>query len=196
MGMELLRSLHSVSFEDWLPYDVNAGPAQSPVSVQPNGPRGRRRNNTAQANRMAITSRMPDLEETDVNKLEADQQATAARRGNIGHIEPAFLNDEDYPPGWLVFDPVLGVVSKSEADSFKREHEQKRNTDLKQSQSSQPQKPAITPRRKGPHGTTQNKASPSHFQTNQNNKPTPSRAMRPANVMSNTTMHAPIAANG
>lgn len=32
-------------------------------------------------------------------------------------LEPAFLNPEDYPPGWLVFHPELGVVSKEEADA-------------------------------------------------------------------------------
>mmetsp|Transcript_43112 Transcript_43112/g.104333 ORF Transcript_43112/g.104333 Transcript_43112/m.104333 type:complete len:294 (+) Transcript_43112:143-1024(+) len=33
-------------------------------------------------------------------------------------LEPAFLNPEDYPPGWLVFHPELGVVSKEEADAY------------------------------------------------------------------------------
>ena len=33
-------------------------------------------------------------------------------------IEPAFLNAEDYPPGWLVYHPVLGVVPKEEADDY------------------------------------------------------------------------------
>jgi hypothetical protein len=33
-------------------------------------------------------------------------------------IEPAFLNEKDYPPGWLVYHPVLGVVAKEEADQY------------------------------------------------------------------------------
>jgi hypothetical protein len=37
-------------------------------------------------------------------------------------IEPAFLDDQDYPPGWLVYHPRLGVVSKEEADKYDREH--------------------------------------------------------------------------
>jgi hypothetical protein len=36
-------------------------------------------------------------------------------------IEPAFLNEEDYPPGWLVYHPVLGVVPKEEADQYDRQ---------------------------------------------------------------------------
>jgi hypothetical protein len=37
-------------------------------------------------------------------------------------IEPAFLDEKDYPPGWLVYHPVLGVVTKEEADQHDREH--------------------------------------------------------------------------
>ncbi|KAG7369528.1 regulator of chromosome condensation RCC1 repeat protein [Nitzschia inconspicua] len=33
-------------------------------------------------------------------------------------IEPAFLHEEDYPPGWLVYHPHLGVVTKEEADAY------------------------------------------------------------------------------
>jgi len=35
-------------------------------------------------------------------------------------IEPAFLDDDDYPEGWLVYHPKLGVVSKREADEYDR----------------------------------------------------------------------------
>lgn len=41
-----------------------------------------------------------------------------ATRVNRDNIEPAFLKDEDYPPGWLVYHPVLGVVPKTEADQY------------------------------------------------------------------------------
>jgi hypothetical protein len=33
-------------------------------------------------------------------------------------IEPAFLDEQDYPPGWLVYHPRLGVVPKIQADKF------------------------------------------------------------------------------
>jgi hypothetical protein len=36
-------------------------------------------------------------------------------------IEPAFLDDRDYPPGWMVYHRVLGVVPKTEADRYDRE---------------------------------------------------------------------------
>lgn len=37
-------------------------------------------------------------------------------------IEPAFLNEQDYPPGWLVYHPVLGVVPKEQADQYDKSH--------------------------------------------------------------------------
>ena len=36
-------------------------------------------------------------------------------------IEPAFLNEQDYPPGWLVYHPHLGVVSKEQADHYDKQ---------------------------------------------------------------------------
>ncbi len=38
-------------------------------------------------------------------------------------IEPAFLDNRDYPKGWLVYHPRLGVISKEEADRFDRDAE-------------------------------------------------------------------------
>lgn len=37
-------------------------------------------------------------------------------------IEPAFLDESDYPPGWLVYHPTLGVVPKAEADEYDRDN--------------------------------------------------------------------------
>ena len=36
-------------------------------------------------------------------------------------IEPAFLKESDYPPDWMVYHTVLGVVTKTEADRYDRE---------------------------------------------------------------------------
>jgi|UPI000581AB8F hypothetical protein len=35
-------------------------------------------------------------------------------------LEPAFLNDSDYPPGWMVYHSLLGVVAKNEAEEYER----------------------------------------------------------------------------
>jgi hypothetical protein len=39
-------------------------------------------------------------------------------------LEPAFLNPEDYPEGWLVYHPELGVVLKTVADAHDKEQQQ------------------------------------------------------------------------
>jgi hypothetical protein len=36
----------------------------------------------------------------------------------LNDIEPAFLSDRDYPPGWMVYHRILGVVPKTEADLY------------------------------------------------------------------------------
>jgi len=35
---------------------------------------------------------------------------------DLAPLEPAFLSEEDYPPGWLVYHPVLGLTSVEEAN--------------------------------------------------------------------------------
>jgi hypothetical protein len=34
-------------------------------------------------------------------------------------LEPAFQDEAEYPEGWLVYHPILGVVKKMEAEHFK-----------------------------------------------------------------------------
>ena len=91
-------------------------------------------------------STMPELEEDGVSdkaatvsseptKLVVDTETDAVlgdeSDGSIedGHkvqwnqnsIEPAFLRESDYPAGWLVYHPVLGVVDKVAADKYNEE---------------------------------------------------------------------------
>jgi hypothetical protein len=42
-------------------------------------------------------------------------------RWNMNELEPAFLNEKDYPKGWMVYHPILGVVPKTVADRYDRE---------------------------------------------------------------------------
>mmetsp|Transcript_29178 Transcript_29178/g.78958 ORF Transcript_29178/g.78958 Transcript_29178/m.78958 type:complete len:254 (-) Transcript_29178:1856-2617(-) len=39
-------------------------------------------------------------------------------RNELMPLEPAFLNSDDYPEGWLVYHPVLGVISVKEAERY------------------------------------------------------------------------------
>lgn len=54
---------------------------------------------------------------------EKEKALPAPRPKKRDEIEPAFLKEEDYPPGWLVYHPVLGVVPKTEADRYREEEE-------------------------------------------------------------------------
>jgi len=61
-------------------------------------------------------------------------------RMNTTELEPTFLRESDYPPGWAVYHRILGVVRKTEADEYderiiyqeNHEEEEKRelNTDF------------------------------------------------------------------
>mmetsp|Transcript_4833 Transcript_4833/g.12304 ORF Transcript_4833/g.12304 Transcript_4833/m.12304 type:complete len:499 (+) Transcript_4833:120-1616(+) len=50
---------------------------------------------------------------------------------NVGRtdfeLEPTFLDEKKYPPGWLLYHPVLGVVSKEEADKYDSQTRNDRN---------------------------------------------------------------------
>jgi len=53
----------------------------------------------------------PDLEpKTNTDRLHA--------RMNTTELEPTFLREIDYPPGWVVYHRILGVVRKTEAEEY------------------------------------------------------------------------------
>lgn len=58
-----------------------------------------------------------------IEKMNSTQRIPPSSYGD--EIEPAFLDEQDYPPGWLVYHPLLGVVSKDEADSYDRNQQKK-----------------------------------------------------------------------
>ena len=50
-----------------------------------------------------------------------------ANGGYCHGIDPAFLDDADYPPGWLVYDPILGVTRKDVVDQKRRDDVDRKN---------------------------------------------------------------------
>ena len=74
-------------------------------------------------------------------QVEGGAHSQEGNKENTRPLEPAFLRDEDYPPGWLVFDPHLGIISKVEADQYKHEQAKKRATVMRQQQQQQQQQP-------------------------------------------------------
>jgi hypothetical protein len=62
---------------------------------------------------------MPGLEEmNDSIMVNGNQKRT------MTELEPAFLREEDYPPGWMVYDQEVGVILKTEADKLKEKRQQ------------------------------------------------------------------------
>lgn len=90
--------------------------------------------NTTQAQR-AIGGAPPPLVtvplvESDTTKSRPENSSSDTKKYTLpksqfsleSRIEPAFLDEKDYPPGWLVYHPRLGVVPKDEADKFDRDN--------------------------------------------------------------------------
>lgn len=198
--------------DEWYHHDNHTMTLPSPnpaAALLAMGPRGRRRAAPV-ANRL-VSSRMPELEETDVQKQQLDesqlpqdqQHHQLEDKENTDPLEPAFLRDEDYPPGWLVFDPVLGVVTKTEADNYRRKQNQEhwlpgRPAKPSSSPRQQPQPRAQSPNLREANKKEMQPKSPSQ-QYNSKNTNTPTRPLRTNNGMSSASaMHTPqtIAANG
>lgn len=66
----------------------------------------------------------PPIIITDPSERSVDASPSPVKRrqqwGEPSELEPAFLSDADYPPGWKVYHPILGVVAKSVADRYDR----------------------------------------------------------------------------
>ena len=149
MIMELCRNLRChllANGDEWLHdfsmQDSPLSPSSSFLNTN-DGPRAGSGRSTRRGGGMmggvaSLTSRMssssladmPPLEEMDPIKLKQEQEGIDPYadffKENTDPLPPAFLKDEDYPPGWLVYDPVLGVVSKEEADKYHKGLETKK----------------------------------------------------------------------
>jgi len=62
---------------------------------------------------------LPPLRET----TSAEQPSLDIHTFCTDAIEPAFLSEDEYPSGWLVYDPVFGVISKEALESWKKGRE-------------------------------------------------------------------------
>lgn len=68
------------------------------------------------------TTRSTDNQVTqpsDRSPSPSGSSSSSTRRNSS--LEPAFLDEKDYPKGWLVYHPTLGVISKEEADKYDRQ---------------------------------------------------------------------------
>lgn len=148
MILEILRNLRSHLLAmnngddlfDFSLQDSPLSPSSSFLNMTANdGPRvgsGRNRRGmmggvaslTSRIGVSSSTADMPELEEMDndsnfLEEVEGDFMGAFCRE-NTDPLPPAFLRDEDYPPGWLVYDVDLGVVSKKDADIYHRRRQE------------------------------------------------------------------------
>jgi hypothetical protein len=69
---------------------------------------------------------MPELLDDDNGENDEASSAISGharqsnRRGNF-FLEPAFLSDAEYPAGWIIYHPVLGVVARAAAERYELE---------------------------------------------------------------------------
>lgn len=104
MWKEVLRTLTSA-----VPSEAEYAPAQR--SEQASRSRGMNRSNI-----------LPELEEVQPHdgECEASWRKTQKPWCQV-ELAPAFLSEKDYPPGWMVYHPILGVESKTVADQHDRQ---------------------------------------------------------------------------
>ena len=58
-----------------------------------------------------LNNAMPELEETAAEGENSDESEPSMVSAEI---EPSFLDTKDYPTGWLIYDPILGIRRQEE----------------------------------------------------------------------------------
>lgn len=62
---------------------------------------------------------LPELEQPEEDEVVPSQSTIAAKKRTNGKIEPAFLDPNQYPSGWMVFDPKSGEIVPYHKEGFK-----------------------------------------------------------------------------
>lgn len=73
-------------------------------------------------------STMPDLEVDACLSPSIDIQCKHNTINTLNELQPAFLKEKEFPKGWMVYHPTLGVVLKSVADEFNHDNIETRNS--------------------------------------------------------------------
>lgn len=71
------------------------------------------------ASKRGVFNSMPELEDV-TNVIQNDNMLSKFATSN-DKLEPAFVRETDFPSGWMVYHPKLGVVPKVVADELERE---------------------------------------------------------------------------
>lgn len=71
-----------------------------------------------------LSSKIPQLEEISESPSVTAGVFTGSDHNNDGEIAPAFLTEDEYPEGWLVFDTNLGKLTPFKGESRKSSPEE------------------------------------------------------------------------
>jgi hypothetical protein len=69
--------------------------------------------------------KLPELQEMATAQPSQQQQTLHPSSFEEEELEPAFLKDQDYPPGWMVYDKEMGVILKTRADKLQQERKRR-----------------------------------------------------------------------
>lgn len=106
ISRELIRSVGN--------YARNPFPQVDSIHMQ-NSDNGRSGNRNFLQRGKRILSYGPPPPLMTMKKVESpviNTTSSATSVNGLKPLEPAFLNEDDYPPNWLVFHPTLGVISR------------------------------------------------------------------------------------
>lgn len=116
ISRELIRSVGN--------YARNPFPQVDSIHMQ-NNDNGRSGNRSFLQRGKRILSYGPPPPLVVMKRMESpviNTMSSARSINGLEPLEPAFLNEDDYPPNWLVFHPTLGVCSKDESDQYDKQY--------------------------------------------------------------------------
>jgi hypothetical protein len=78
--------------------------------IQPNARAEPENVNDPTRRKRRLNTKMPELEDLTLEGKVSTREPEAIS----AEIEPSFLDPKDYPKGWLIYDPKLGIVRKDQ----------------------------------------------------------------------------------
>mmetsp|Transcript_22816 Transcript_22816/g.32655 ORF Transcript_22816/g.32655 Transcript_22816/m.32655 type:complete len:172 (-) Transcript_22816:535-1050(-) len=75
----------------------------------------------SKSKRRRLAAILPDLKYTD--QEQQTKQPKSKKNNNSEELEPAFPSDAEYPCDWVVFDPLMGVIPRSQSLALRADHD-------------------------------------------------------------------------
>lgn len=114
-------STNSSSFGSGFFFSSNDGPDTPPPLVTlVNAPDGTKQWKIVDEDDESVSDNRHSTNEAAETSISNRTLHQTSSKGKVARtdfkLEPSFSNEDDYPPGWVVYHHVLGVVTKEEAD--------------------------------------------------------------------------------